>query len=231
MHIDSAGSRKGNEGLQPATIGKVVRRSVSALSMNEPNQEPGFPPHQPPSSAPAFNVSGAGVRSRLTHYRDNTGELTDRSLEALLKWAESKGVTVPEYARIIPVEVDGTFRLRRNGEPVDAKYFEAKEVPDGEQIYWNGVNPLRSIFDRESGAVIIYISHEIMENDERFLHVLAHEVFELVELKAIFDNCGGSLPVARFYELTEPLATVRNLHWNAWEQADALVERLRGERA
>lgn len=199
--------------------------------MNESHRERSLARNRSSSNVPTFSVSGAGVRSRLAHYRDNTGEVADRSLEVLLKWAESKGVIVPGYARIVPVEVDGTFRLRRNGKPVDAKYFEAKEVPDGERIYWSDANPLRSILDREFGAVIIYISHEIMENDERFLHVLAHEVYELAELKTIFDNSSGSLPVARFYELTEPLATVRNLHWTAWEHADSLIERLRGERA
>ncbi len=148
----------------------------------------------------------------------------------MLKWAQSMGVAVPSYARVIPVEVDAEFRLRKNGEPVDAKYFEAKDVPENKYIYWSEPSkPYRSVVDRRFGLVVINISHEVMENDERFLHLLAHEIFELVELKAIFDQCDGRMPVARFYELTEPLTTAKNIHWNAWERADCLIEALRGE--
>jgi hypothetical protein len=189
------------------------------------------PSPEPRSPLPAslFDVSGAAARTRLTGYRANSGEVQDRSLEGLLAWAAQKGLHVPSYIRIIPVEEDETFQLRKNGERVDAKYFEAKDVPEGESIYWDHPNALRSVFNREFGRVVVNISQGIMENDERFLHVVAHEVFEIEDLKAVFDECGGEMPVARFYELTEPLTTAKNLHWFAWEKADSLIERIRGQ--
>ena len=179
----------------------------------------------PPSHQ--YSVHGTAARSRITSYRPNHGQVKDRSLDELLRWAGRQGVDVPEYVKVISVDED--FRLMKSGTPVDAKYFEAKDVPEGEWIYWDESNsPYRSLLSREFAAVVVNVSCDAMQNDERFLHVLAHEVFEVEELKKLFDDCGGRMPVSRFYELTEPLVTARNLHWRAWERADNLIERLRG---
>ena len=199
---------------------------------NERMDESHFGPSPEPKSprqASLFDVSGAAARTRLTGYRANSGEVQDRSLEGLLTWAAQQGLSVPSYIRIIPVEEDEAFQLRKNGERVDAKYFEAKDVPEGESIYWDHSNALRSVVSRDFGGVVVNISQAIMGSDERFLHVVAHEVFEIEDLKAIFDERGGEMPVARFYELTEPLTTAKNLHWFAWEKADTLIERIRGQ--
>ncbi len=101
---------------------------------------------------------------------------------------------------------------------------------EGAFVYWDEPQePYLSVVSRSIGAVVINMTNAVMESDERFLHVLAHEVFEITELKRVFDEGGGRMRVDRFYELTEPLSTVRNLHWYAWDHADSFIEQLRGE--
>jgi hypothetical protein len=58
--------------------------------------------------APAvrYDLSGAAASSRINAYRPNTGEVRDRSVEALLAGATSKGVTTPDYLKINPRDPD-----------------------------------------------------------------------------------------------------------------------------
>jgi hypothetical protein len=134
-------------------------------------------------------------------------------------------VRVPDFARVVASK---DFQPTRKGVPVQAKYFEVRDLTEDDLIYWNDASrPDRSVFSTELGAVMINLSPDVLENDERFLHILAHEAFELIELKKIFDESGGGVLASRFHDLTEPLATVKNLHWYAWEHADSVLERYR----
>lgn len=176
------------------------------------------------STESSINLRGTAARTRIRDYRPNTGD-RDRSLKGLLNWAAECGVVVPDYAT---VEVDKGFQPTRNGLPAEAKYYEFQGAFPDELIYWHSrTNRRRSILDERLSAVVINLAPDVPSNDERFVHVLAHEVFELTALKELFDHSNGSMSAARLYELTEPLSTLRNLHWFAWEQADRLIERLR----
>jgi hypothetical protein len=175
-----------------------------------------------------YNVTGAAAHSRISRYRANSGEVAERSVDALLAWAKSQGLLMPDFVRVIPVDSD--YQLTKNGRPVDAKYFEARDVPENGYIYWDEPSqPYRTVYDRAMNAVVVNVAYEVLQNDERFLHVLAHEIFEIAKLKKIFDECSGAMLVSRFYELTEPLSTAKNLHWDAWEEADGFIEHYRGE--
>jgi hypothetical protein len=64
----------------------------------------------------------------------------------------------------------------------------------------------------------------------QFLHVLAHEIYEVSHLKERFDAAGhDGLSAAEVYNLIEPSPTMQNLHWHAWEYADSVIMGLRGE--
>lgn len=171
-----------------------------------------------------FDVAGMAARTRIREYRPNARQET-RALQELLNWAAESGLKVPEYAK---VEVDEEFQPTRNGLTVDAKYYEFQGAFPDELIYWSSRSrPQRSIVDQASGVVVINLAPDVRRSDERFLHVLAHEVYELRALKDLFDQNRGQMAAERLYALTEPLTMVRNLHWHAWEQADSFIERLR----
>ncbi|HEX3999475.1 MAG TPA: hypothetical protein VHX65_13065 [Pirellulales bacterium] len=88
---------------------------------------------------------------------------------------------------------------------------------------------MRSVFSREAGAVIVNVADKVVQNDERFLHVVAHEVFEIAELKRLFDACGGAMSAGKVCELIEPTTEAKNIHWQSRERADTLIEALRRE--
>ena len=119
----------------------------------------------------------------------------------------------------------------KNGREVDAKYSVGADVLPNDYIYWDNENePLQSVVGRQARVVVINVMHEVMQNDERFLHVIAHEVFELAELKRLFDENGGKMSAEKVYGLVEPMTNNKNIHWCAWEYADDFIERLRGEK-
>jgi hypothetical protein len=174
------------------------------------------------------HISGAAASSRITDYQPNSGKVQDRTVEALLAWAKLNGVATPDYIKVVPRDPEDP--PTKDGKPVDAKYFVARDVQPNQPIFWDNANePLTSIFSREAGAIIVNMADEVVQNDEHFLHVLAHEVFEITELKKLFDECGGAMPAGKVYELIEPMTGTKNIHWYSWEWADGLVERLRIE--
>lgn len=204
------------------------------MVVNRLDGDPDRSPRSADAAESAYNISGAAAGSRISEYRDNSGEVPDRTLEALVAWAASKGLLIPNYIKIVPYhQYDGLdgFPLR-NDRAVDAKYFEAKFVTERESVAWDDPrDPYRSVFNRSFDAAVINVAHAVMLNDERFLHVVAHEVYEIEALKGLFADCGGRISTARFFELTEPLENVQNLHWYAWEYADSFIEQLRRERS
>ncbi len=76
-----------------------------------------------------LHISGSAAATRITTYRPNKGGPRDRSLVSLLGWAASKGVLTPGYVQVIPVDAD--VSLTKGSRPVDAKYFEARNVHRG----------------------------------------------------------------------------------------------------
>ena len=59
-----------------------------------------------------LDICGGAFTPEITEYRDNTGEVTDRSLEGLIHWAASKGVVVPDYIRRTCIGKHGTMPIR-----------------------------------------------------------------------------------------------------------------------
>lgn len=181
----------------------------------------------------AYAVVGVGASPKITSYRENQGEVGEpRSLDGLLAWARSKGVKVPAYARVLPVSPDDA-ELLFQGERVHARYFYlADEKPGTDRVYWNNpAEPLMSIVSQKLGVVGIMIDETIMENDEKFLHYLAHEVYELEQIKEHFDASGtNSLSVYQFAGLTAVSHYIaKNAHSDAWDYADSVLRRIRGE--
>ena len=152
-----------------------------------------------------------------------------RTVENLLRWAASKGVILPEYVQVIPFPPD--IPVMHRGRRVPAKYFSYRPQSRDDRIYWNDSDAwAASAFSRDFNAVVVNLDARVLDRDEEFLHVLAHEVYEISRLKEYLEPVSYGRPAVEAYNLIEPLPTLKNLHWEAWDYADSVIERLRSER-
>ena len=85
------------------------------------------------------------------------------------------------------------------------------------------------MFSRDFNAVVVNTDASVLDRDEEFLHVLAHEVYEISRLKEYLAPREAGLLAVEVYSLIEPLPTLKNLHWEAWDYADSVIKRLRGK--
>ena len=188
------------------------------------------------------DLAGTAAAPRITAYRPNgPGSPADRSLASLLAWAAARGVTVPEWCavRVVPDE----YGPEVGGRPVRAAYFSVSRIEPDRVVRWRpvpGESPGRSpsVVAAETGKVPIRIRESASANDEEFLHLLAHEAFEVRRMREEFEAVGGSMTAAAVHELTRADRRLNNPHSEAWDHADAVLERLRaapdppaGERA
>ena len=181
-----------------------------------------------PFVAQVLDIAGGAFQPEITEYRDNSGEVRDRSLESLLRWAASKGVVLPEYLRIVPYPRDQP--LMHRGRRVPAKYFTFRPRSREDRIYWSKADdPIASVFNRKFNAVIVNIDASVLDRDEEFLHVVAHEVYEISRLKEYLEPREAGLSAIEVYHLIEPSPTLKNLHWEAWDHADSVIKRLRSQ--
>ena len=176
------------------------------------------------------DLAGGAAAPRITSYRRNGPESpTPRTLDTLLKWAAARGVTVPDWAEVRLIE-DG-YGLTAGGRPVRATYFALAVASPGTLILWRSPSPAAgrssSIVSKEVGRVLIRVRESAAANDEEFLHLLAHETFEADRLREEFEACGGRMTAAAVRELTRAERGLNNLHSEAWDHADAVLERVR----
>jgi hypothetical protein len=182
----------------------------------------------------SHTAGGTAASSRIWKYRRIPSHVTGpRNLRGLLQWAAVHGVTEPPYAEVRPVPflVPMYGHDPRAGNRVLGQYFSFRFLSPDEIIYWEPQLDVRakSLVDRQSGKVVIMLREGLLNNAEAFLHHLAHEIHELEALHWLFTAAGGGLSARRIHQLTSPRRDVRNLHFEAWEWADTLIERLRRE--
>ena len=88
---------------------------------------------------------------------------------------------------------------------------------------------MASVFSRELNAVIVNIDASVLDRDEEFLHVLAHEVYEISRLKEYLEPREAGLPAVEMYDLIQASPELKNLHSEAWDYADSVVQQLRNQ--
>ena len=166
----------------------------------------------------------AAASSSIAEYRPNgAGSPTVRTLEALLGWAAGRGVTAPDWIEV-RVAVAG-YEPVVAGRPVPAAYFRLRTLSPELRIPWRSRSPNGlSIVDAASGKVVVQFRRSVLDSDEQFLHVLAHEVHEIARLREEYDATPGrALTVAALGELTRAEPGLNNLHSEAWDHADGVV--------
>lgn len=188
--------------------------------------------HRGEHDAETQMAGGTAAASRIWKYRKISSQLTGpRTLLGLLRWAADNGVAISAYAevRLVPPIVRMYGHNPSAGTRVLGQYFAFRFLRADEIIYWEPQLDARakSLVDRHLGKVAVLLREGLLNNAEAFLHHLAHEVHELEALHRIFEAEGGSMLAGRVHELTVPARDVPNLHFEAWEWADALIEGLR----
>jgi hypothetical protein len=87
-------------------------------------------------------------------------------------------------------------------------------------IYWSW------LFHKQTGKIPFLIRRDIMQSDEAIVAVIGHEMFELEKMRIAFGADGA--PIEHWQAEADP-DNEGNFHWQAWDYADELVARMRGE--
>jgi len=146
-----------------------------------------------------------------------------------VKWRENpigKKRTIEEAKEIarkwvsIPDDVD-FFEDEDDDLPEDMKARGPRVTkPAGSVVFWSDlVNSL-------TGKVPFLVRPEVLKSDEAIVAVFAHELFELEALRGLLKK--GKTSIELFIGHTCP-GNPGNLHDEAWNYADELVERMRKE--
>jgi hypothetical protein len=99
-----------------------------------------------------------------------------------------------------------------------AQYLDSRFKP-GQLVRWED---LQNRFE----DVAVKMSKDILESDEAIVAVVAHEMYELNNLRRIMDESGGAIRADRLHNLVSP-GIKGNLHDQAWDIADEAVARMR----
>lgn len=157
------------------------------------------------------DVTGAAQRPRSRPWKTNTDG--PRTVEQAVEIARSWGVVLPEDVELVLDE----WGLIAEPE-IDARYFRWRgELTD--VIPW-------SAFYARSGRITLLLKKHVLESDEAIIAVLAHEIYELNNLRALFAAGNGTMVAQRLFQLVEA-GIPRNLHDQAWDIADRLVDKMR----
>lgn len=152
-------------------------------------------------------ISGQSPRRR---WRPNPDGQT-RTIEQAVAIAKRFGVHVPD---------DVAFFVDEFGDLDSDTTAKSSRVtkPAGATVHWSDL-----VHDL-TGRVPFRIRPDILASDEAIVAVIAHEMYELDELRPILRE--GSTSIEDFIGLT-CAGNPGNLHDRTWDVADAMVERMR----
>ena len=153
-----------------------------------------------------------GGRIPKYEWRPNPDGKT-RSIEEACQIARRWGVVIPDY---VSFAIDKYSWLDAD---TTAKTTTCKE-PAGTMIYWS------MLVHKHTGCIPFLIRKDIMRSDEAIVAVIGHEMYELEEMRKAFGENGA--PIEHWLAEAHP-DNEGNFHWKAWDFADELVSRMRGD--
>jgi hypothetical protein len=136
-----------------------------------------------------------------------------RTIEEAVAIARRFGVQIPDDVAFFVDEVGDLDANTTARGPRVTK-------PAGMIVVWSDL-----VHDK-TGKVPFRIRPDILTSDEAIVAVLAHEMYELEQLRPLLQQDGIS--IEQFGGLTCP-GNPGNYHDEAWELADVMVKRMRGE--
>ncbi len=154
----------------------------------------------------------AGSSPTLTWRPNPDGQA--RTIEEAIEVAKQNGVRIPaDIAFFVDEFADLGPNITARGPNVTK--------PTGGQVVWSDL-----VHDR-TGKVPFLIRPDIPRSDEAIVAVIAHEVHEIQEFRKVVGRRGW-ITIEEFIAHHAP-DNPGNLHDEAWDLADALVRRMRGE--
>jgi hypothetical protein len=133
-------------------------------------------------------------------------------------------VQIPDdvvFVEVEPGELFGSLRqLFAGGEKKTARGPDLRERPDG-YICWEDHN--NTLF----GKIPFRIHPQVLTGDECIVAVFQHEVSESARLHQVFLSSKFKRMNATDYGLQVATGRAGNLHDHAWDDADAVVLRMR----
>jgi len=150
-------------------------------------------------------------QSPKRQWRDNPdGQI--RTIEEAVEIAKRNGVVIPE---------DIAFYVDELGDLDEDLTARAPRVdkPSGDPVYWS------DLVHDITHKVPIRIWAGLLKSDEAIVAVLAHEMHEIHSLRPLLEE--GRTSIDDFLMLTEP-GRPGNVHDEAWEVGDRMVDRMRG---
>jgi hypothetical protein len=156
----------------------------------------------------------AGQSPRMK-WRDNSGGEA-RTIEEAIEIARRHGVVIPDDVHFSIDQLgDLGADVTARGPRVDKKA--------GAIVFWSDL-----VHDK-TGKVPFRIWPGILNSDEAIVAVFGHEMYELKQLRSILQH--GKTTIDEFIGMT-CFGNSGNLHDEAWDYADRLVEKMReGEKS
>jgi hypothetical protein len=148
-----------------------------------------------------------------------------------LKWLPNPGGEVRtvdeavDLARAHGVEIPGdikfwSVRQEMLPEKTWATYLTLGDrFQAGDFIEWE-------VFYNKFEQIPVRLSADVLRSDEAIVAVISHEMHELNELRKLFEANGGRLRADHLHRAITP-GKPGNLHFQAWDVADALVLKMR----
>jgi hypothetical protein len=173
---------------------------------------------------PTTNVEGAGrppavvtVRGyaqgpRLQWAKNPDGAV--RTVDEAMEIARKHGVEIPDD--ILVRKISGKF-MRKD---TYAQYLYRTGQDPHKTITWE------EFYDRDLDHLLVRIEESVFHSDEAIVAIIGHEMHELNHLRRLFKASGGTMTYRRLHYLINP-GIKGNLHDQAWEVADQLVETMR----
>ena len=131
----------------------------------------------------------------------------------MVQIAKKHGVKIPD---------DLDFHIDESGELNKDLTARGPRVdkPSGEHVYW--VDLVHDLTQK----VPFRIWPGLLKSDEAIVAVLAHEMHEITALRPLLEK--GEISIDDYVMYTEP-GRPGNLHDQAWDVADLMVDKMRGE--
>lgn len=151
----------------------------------------------------------AGQSPRL-QWKPNPGG-AKRSIEEAVEIASRYGVRIPDDVEFVEDEEGVLPKNMTARGPIVSKHA-------GLPVYWSElVNSL-------TGRIPFRVRSDVLTSDEAIVGVFGHEMYELEKLRRLLKR--GKATIEYYINETRP-DNPGNLHQQAWDYADELVERMR----